>query len=63
MDKEFLKTLKHSWSATVILNNGQEIDIWYTAFPMSQNIIQSVVSVSSDYPKHEINYNFGEKTL
>lgn len=63
MNVEFLKSLKHSWSALVILNNGQEMSIWYTALPMSQNTIQSVVSVSSDYPKREINYPFGEKSL
>ena len=51
---EFLENLKQSWSAEILLNNNQKITIWYTAFPMSKNSIQKVLSVSSDYPKHTI---------
>lgn len=49
-----LNLLQHSWTAGVVLNNGQEITIWYTAWPMSKSSIKSILWVASDYPKHEI---------
>lgn len=47
-----LNLLQYSWSAEVILNNGQCISIWYTAWPMTKASVKEVLSVSSDYPKH-----------
>ena len=49
---EDLEKLKHSWTATVLQNNGFECQIWYTALPSMKHIINKVISVASDYPKH-----------
>lgn len=51
---QYLESLKHSWSAEVMLQNDLIITIWYTALPMRKDSIKKVVSVSSDYPKHEL---------
>ena len=53
-NKDFLSTLKHKWTATVQLNNGQEITMWYTSYPMRERSIKKIISVSSDYLKSEI---------
>jgi len=49
-----LNLLQNSWSAVVELGNGQQISIWYTAWPMSKRSVKNVVSVASDYPKHNL---------
>jgi hypothetical protein len=54
MNIKFLESLEYSWTAEVQLFNGQIIDIWYTALPSTQGIIEKVLSVSSDYPRREI---------
>ena len=55
MDTINLNLLEHSWTAEVVLNNGQQISIWYTAWPMTKNSVREVLSVYSDYPKHNLN--------
>lgn len=54
---EYLENLKYSWTANVLLKNGQITTIWYTALPMSKMMIEKVITVSSDFPKFLINYN------
>ena len=55
---EFLQSLKYGWSAEVILTNNQPTGIWYTALPTAKDRIKEIVSVSSDYPRHEVNKEF-----
>lgn len=50
-----LNLLKHRWTANVLLNNGKEISIWHTAWPMIKASVKEVLSVSSDYPKSKLN--------
>jgi hypothetical protein len=52
---EFLEGLNYSWTATVILNNNKQIEIWYTCIHSIKYIIKEVVCVSSDLPKFNIN--------
>lgn len=49
-----LEKLENSWSAEVLLKNGQKISIWYTAWPSTKNMVADVISVASDYPKFKI---------
>lgn len=49
-----LNLLEHSWTANVRLKNGLEMTIWYTAFPSMKDIIDEVLWVASDLPKHKI---------
>lgn len=51
---KYLDNLQYSWTAVVQLQNDQITPIWYTALPMLEKSIKKVISVSSDYPKHEI---------
>jgi len=51
---EYLEGLKYSWTAVIEQHNGMEVSIWYTALPMMKRIIKRVITVSSDYPRHEI---------
>lgn len=51
---EYLEGLTFSWTATIEQHNGVEVSIWYTALPMMKKIIKRVITVSSDYPKYEI---------
>ena len=58
-----INLLDHSWTAEVVLNNGQLISIWHTAWPMIKRDVKDVLSVSSDYPKHvknkdQFKYNY-----
>lgn len=46
-----LNLLQSSWTAEVLLKNGQTITIWHTAWAMIKTKVQSVLSVSSDYPR------------
>jgi len=45
-------TLKYSWTAIVKLNNNKIITIWHTAWPSIKGIVNEILSISSDYPKH-----------
>jgi hypothetical protein len=47
-----LNLLQYNWTADVILNNGKQITIWHTAWPMIKRTVKDILSVSSDYPKH-----------
>lgn len=47
-------TLTNPWTATVVLKNGLQIDVWYTAWPMAKKDVAAIVSILSDFPKHEI---------
>ena len=49
-----LNLLQYSWAATVRLQNGQEIDIWYTAWPMTRSIVSDVLRVYTYLPKFKI---------
>ena len=49
-----LNLLQHSWTADVLLNNGQQVTIWYTCWPSIRETVKEVVNVSSDYPKHTL---------
>jgi hypothetical protein len=40
--------------ATVVLKNGQMVDIWYTAWKSIRHIVAEVIQVSTDLPKHEL---------
>ena len=44
--------LQNAWPATILYKNGIEANIWYTAFPMEEARIGSIISISSDYPRH-----------
>lgn len=46
-----LNLLSHSWTADILLKNGKIITIWHTAWPMIKTLVDSVLCVSSDYPK------------
>jgi hypothetical protein len=52
-----LQLLEHSWTAEVLLKNGKQISIWYTAWHSSKDSIEKILSVSSDYPKNFVNRN------
>ena len=43
--------LEDSWTAVVVLHNGQVIALWHTAWPSSEATIKEVLSISSDYPR------------
>lgn len=45
------ETLENSWTAIVKLNNGQEVTIWYTAWPSIKHIVKEILSIDSDYPR------------
>lgn len=51
MTVEYLKQLKHSWTAEIVLKNNLQITIWWTCLPCC-NDLKKIISVSSDYPKH-----------
>lgn len=53
MDITVLDNMENTFTATILLKNGQEINIWYTCWPSIRSITQSVMSVSSDYPKRK----------
>lgn len=46
-------TLKYSWTAIVKLKNDKIINIWHTAWPSIKGIVKEILSISSDYPKHD----------
>lgn len=48
-------TLKYSWTACVRLNNNRVVTIWHTAWPSIKESVKEILSISSDYPKKEIN--------
>lgn len=54
MEIEQLEMLRYSWTAVVQLNNGLIFPIWCSAWPSIKHIVRTVISVSSDYPKYEI---------
>jgi hypothetical protein len=47
--------LEYAWTAEVELNNGQEITIWWTAWPMSKQGIKNILWIASDYPRYKLN--------
>lgn len=51
---EDLDKLEYAWSARLRRSNGEEFNIWYTAWPMLKRFAHEIVSVSSDYPKCKI---------
>ena len=54
MNTKMVAELQNSWTAEVRLNNGQITTIWYTAWPSTKDIVKDILSVSSDYPRHEL---------
>lgn len=56
--------LQHNWTAEVVLNNGQQITIWWTAWSMTKDSIKDVLSVSSDYPAaYSVRHFYGIKSF
>lgn len=49
-----LNLLDYHWSATVKLNGGQTIDIWWTSWHSIKKYVKEIITVSSDLPKCEI---------
>lgn len=46
--------LEHSWTAEVVLKNGQELTIWHTAWHSSKHIIKEIKWIASDLPKRKL---------
>lgn len=53
MDITVLDNMENTFTATILLKNGQVINIWYTCWPSIRSITKSVINVSSDYPKRK----------
>jgi hypothetical protein len=56
--KEFLDSLEHAWSADIEMPNGTICKIWWTAWPMAKARTKNIISVSSDYSKGRLCYDF-----
>lgn len=46
--------LQYGWTAEFKLKNNQIITIWWTAWYSMNNTVESIVSISSDYPRYYI---------
>ena len=53
MNITVLDNMENAFTATILLKNGQAINIWYTCWPSIRSITKSVINVSSDYPKRK----------
>lgn len=54
LTKNLLNSLKYQWNADIQLENGQEVNIWWTAWAMSKNTNIKILNVYSNIPKAKI---------
>ena len=46
--------LENAWTAEVKLKNNEIIKIWWTAWFSMNHSVDSILSISSDYPRYKI---------
>jgi hypothetical protein len=54
MESKEIENLNNSWTACVRLKNGKDIVIWYTCWHSIKHIVDNIVWIASDYPRHKL---------